>query len=83
MHPVTLVCWSCGKEQSGTVNRLPQFAFELAYMALSLGWVGVMDLHHSRSLVFCSTSCRDAQRTKRGTFRARPIKLSVRGNHEP
>lgn len=78
-HPVTLVCWSCGKEKHGTVNRLPQFAFEVAGMAKDLGWVGAMDTYHGRSLVFCSTACRDAQVTKRGTFRLRPRPCKPQG----
>lgn len=67
-----LVCWSCGKSTPIWISAAPTFAFEVASWAKNVGWVGVIDTEHSRSLVFCSTDCSDAQRRKDGRFRLRP-----------
>ena len=49
---ITLVCWQCGVKKDITVDGPPQFAFELAAAADAVGWKGVIDLEHSRSMVF-------------------------------
>lgn len=68
---IFLKCWTCGAEQACEIHQL-QFAFELAAAARDVGWIGVIDSFNSRSLVFCSTGCLDAQTTKRGRIRKYP-----------
>ena len=71
-HCCALRCWACGQTVEIETAGPPQFAFELAGWAKDVGWIGVLDMEHSRSLVFCSQGCVDAAKTKRGTFRLRP-----------
>lgn len=67
-----LKCWHCGKEKCIEVTGPPQFAFEVAGWANDVGMLGVMDMKHGRSLVFCDHACSNAEKTKDGSFRARP-----------
>jgi hypothetical protein len=55
-------------------NREPRFSFELVEIANEAGMLGVFDMVHSRSLVFCNKECADNQKTKNGTYRLRPKK---------
>lgn len=71
---VTLKCWACGKTVDIETNGPPQFAYEVACWADDVGWRGVLDLEHSRSLVFCSDGCRDGSKKKDGSYRLRPKK---------
>jgi hypothetical protein len=73
-HPCNLACWTCGKKQAIVMRQAPQFAFEVATAANDIGWIGVLDLPHSRSLVFCSNECCDKAKLKSGEFRKRPPK---------
>ena len=68
----TLVCWSCKAEKQIEVAAPPMFAFEVAGWAQDVGWKGVVDIQHGRSVVFCSDECKAHQTTKAGTLRARP-----------
>ena len=70
-YACSLACWTCGKTAAIKVSARPQFAFEVAGWAKDIGWLGVLDMDHSRSLVFCSHECCEKAKTKRGTFRAR------------
>lgn len=67
----TLVCWSCKAERHIEVAGPPMFAFDVAGWAQDVGWKGVMDLKHGRSVVFCGDECLAYQTTKNGTLRAR------------
>jgi len=73
MQNMTLKCFNgkCDKAISLEINRLPQFSFELVEIAQRVGWVGVFDFPHSRSLVFCSKECDDATQLKNGGYRKR------------
>ena len=66
---IILACWSCGTKQGVEVSQKPYFAYELALIARDVGWVGVLDPAHSRSLVFCSDECLQKQLKKDGTIR--------------
>jgi len=72
-----LKCFTCGKLAHIETECPPQFAFEVANWAKDIGWVGVIDMYHSRSLVFCSESCCEKAKTKKGTFRLRSPKVST------
>ena len=41
-------------------------------IANSIGMKGVLDIEHSRSLVFCNDTCANAEKKKNGSFRLRP-----------
>jgi hypothetical protein len=69
----TIVCWTCGGKR-GVIGQHPQFAFELAFIADMVGWVGVIDAPHHRSLVFCNKACLERAKTRKGTMRLRPPK---------
>lgn len=71
-HRCTLRCWACGKTVEIETNGPPQFAFEVMGWAKDVGWIGIIDLKHSRSLVFCSQPCVELAKTKRASFRLRP-----------
>ena len=71
---ITLVCFNCGHKHNIVINREPRFAFELVEIANEAGMLGVFDLAHGRSLVFCNHECADNQKTKNGSFRVRPKK---------
>lgn len=72
VYEITLKCWNCGKTKDILVSSPPQFAFELADIANKAEMYGVLDMQHSRSLVFCNEECAEQQKTKKGTFRVRP-----------
>lgn len=72
MVQCVLRCWACGKEIKVGVDAPPQFAVDLVKLAQAAGWVGVIDMDHLRSLVFCSLDCVHSAQTKRGSFRRRP-----------
>jgi len=76
MGKLTLVCWSCGNKKDVEVNQPPMFAFELANIANKNGMLGIIDMYHRRSLVFCNDKCKSDQMTKNGTIRVRPKKLT-------
>jgi hypothetical protein len=76
-YACSLACWVCGKTVEIEVFAPPQFAFEVAGWAKDIGWVGVLDIDHGRSLVFCSNDCCEKAKTKRGAFRARPPRHNV------
>ena len=73
-HKCALRCWTCGKSIDIVTSDSPKFAFDLVQWALDIGWVGVFDMAHRRSLVFCSDGCCENAKTKRGTFRVHPPK---------
>lgn len=73
-----LVCWSCGERREIEVEREPRFAYEVASWANDVGWVGILDMERSRSLVFCSDACLNRQRTKDGRIRVRPLAAAAR-----
>lgn len=66
-----LTCWHCGKTTCIEVQGPPQFAFEVAGWANDVGMLGVLDMKHRRSLVFCNRACADAETTRSGDFRVR------------
>lgn len=70
---ITLVCWHCDARLSVHLERPPRFGFELADIANKAGWHGDIDLNRKRALVFCCKEHADAEKTKKGVFRARPI----------
>jgi hypothetical protein len=70
-YKITLVCFNCGEKKDIIVNRPPRFGFELVQMANESGMYGVIDMKHSRSLVFCNKNCADNQKTKNGNYRVR------------
>jgi len=72
----TLKCFSCGKEQVIEHQASFQFGFEIAKTAQDIGWVGVIDHVHQRSVVFCSDDCLHEQRTKNGGIRLHTKALS-------
>ena len=80
---LTLVCWSCGEKLAIEVNRAPAFAFELASLATQAGWIGVIDLEHYRSLVFCCKDHETREIKKNGSFRLRPKKHMPRTQCQP
>ncbi len=75
MFDATLVCWTCQKKQAVTMPAPPTFGFELIKAAQDVGWIGAMDTHRRRALIFCSDACDKAARTKDGFYRARPPKI--------
>lgn len=77
---IALRCWHCGKTTVIDVQEPPQFAFQIAGWADDIGWRGHIDMHHGRSLVFCSNEHADAERTKAGHFRRRPMRHNAGGN---
>jgi hypothetical protein len=70
---ITLVCWHCDALLSVTLDRPPRFGFELADAANKAGWYGAIDLNRNRALVFCCKEHSEAEKTKKGVFRACPI----------
>jgi hypothetical protein len=77
-HCCALRCWACSRTVEIETAGPPQFAFEVAGWAKSVGWIGVIDHQYSRSLVFCSQACLDLCKTKRGTLRLRPpLNISI------
>jgi len=74
-YQCNLKCWSCGKTQPIEVDVPPRFAFEVVGMANDIGWHGVIDMEHHRSLVFCSEVCVEMAKKKDGGFRVRPSKV--------
>jgi hypothetical protein len=74
-HPVTLVCWTCGRKKAIETDGPPQLAVQLVSWAIDVGWLGTIDMDHNRGLVFCSEDCRDAAKTKTGSFRIYPPKV--------
>ena len=80
VYEITLKCWNCGQTKNVLVNHPPQFAYELASIAHESGMYGVIDMYHSRSLVFCNEECANNQKTKKGTFRLRPKKIKTKEN---
>ena len=70
---ITLVCWHCQKEIYVEVDNLPQFGFELVGIANQSGWHGAFDTRRWRALVFCCKEHAEAEKTKKGVFRAWPI----------
>lgn len=73
MNKATLKCFHCGKEQEVCFEGNIAFAFQLVQMANEVGMLGVIDNYHSRGLVFCDEDCLNAEKTKKGTIRLRPI----------
>jgi len=74
-YGITLVCFNCGKKVEGVINQSIQFAFELADIANKAGMLGIFDMYHARTLVFCNQECADNQKTKSGQYRVRAKKL--------
>ena len=74
---IGLVCWSCGRGTPIEVDQPPRLACEVASWANDVGWIGFLDMEHSRALVFCSRECFERQKTKRGTLRLRPVKVEA------
>jgi hypothetical protein len=63
---LNLECWTCRNKVPIIVSEPPQFAHEIAGWANDVGWVGAIDSHWNRSLIFCCEGCRDKARTKDG-----------------
>jgi hypothetical protein len=61
-----LRCARCGLCQAVEGTHQPAFAFEVAYAANDIGWKGILDILHNRSVVFCSQECFDASLNKDG-----------------
>lgn len=74
MHEIVLICWSCGKRK-GVLSPPIRFGFELILKVQNAGWIGADDCIRQRVLIFCSSACEDAQRTKAGPFRLRPRRV--------
>ena len=74
---ISLSCWTCRKSIDVEVPGPPQFAFEVAGWANDVGWIGTIDLRRYRSLVFCSSDCQCAAKTKAGHYRARRLALPL------
>lgn len=73
MNKATLKCFHCGKEKDVCFEGNITFAFQLVQMANEAGMLGVIDNYHCRGLVFCNKDCLEAEKTKKGTIRLRPI----------
>lgn len=77
---ITLKCAACGAlAQLERPN--PQLAVELAAWALEVGWHPRCGCSRAGSFVrlFCSLRCADANLTKQGTLRIRPVKVLPEG----
>ncbi len=70
---ISFFCWHCGALLLFETNVLPRFGFEVADIANKAGWYGAIDLNRKRALVFCCKEHAEAEKTKKGVFRARPI----------
>ena len=70
---ISFFCWHCGALLLFETNVLPRFGFEVADIANKAGWHGDIDLNRKRALVFCCKEHAEAEKTKKGVFRARPI----------
>lgn len=64
-------CWCCGKE-AGVSGPAPLMGFHLLEAANAAGFIGILDHHGGRSLVFCSDDCLQKCVTKKGNIRFRP-----------
>lgn len=73
MNMITLKCFHCGKKQDVFYDGSISFAFQLINIANKAGMVGVVDNYHNRVVVFCNEECLNAEKTKKGTIRLRPI----------
>jgi hypothetical protein len=78
MGEFTLVCWSCSNKVFVSGVRHPQYAMDLVVITNKVGWVGVIDLNRSRTLVFCSDECKKAAKTKKGWYRKYSPRLRQR-----
>lgn len=76
MFEITLKCFDCGAKKDIIVESPPTFAFELVKIAKDAGMIGTLDIAHGRTLVFCNDECCNNSKTKKGTFRIRPRKVS-------
>ena len=63
---IDLVCWTCRKKAPIVVDQPPQMAIHVAGWANDVGWVGSIDSHWKRTLVFCCDSCKERAKTKDG-----------------
>lgn len=71
---IALVCWHCDARLYVDANSPPRWSgFELADIANKAGWYGAIDSNRNRALVFCCKEHAEAEKTKKGVFRARPI----------
>jgi len=68
-----LVCWHCDARLFTYSNKTPRLGFYLADIANKAGWYGAIDLNRNRALVFCCKEHAEAEKTKKGVFRARPL----------
>ena len=79
MIPLGLRCWQCGKTKDVLTNRPPLFAVDLISMAKEAGWIGVVDMFHGRSLIFCTHECHGKAKKKDGSYRKRPLVEKTEG----
>lgn len=75
MPGIVIECATCQEKIGLEVSRIPQFGFELFDIASKADWFPVMDMGHSRVVVFCCDDCYKKQLTKKGTLRARLLKI--------
>jgi hypothetical protein len=75
MNSIILVCWTCGKKLPVKFEGKIDLGIDFAIITNNAGWVGAIDMVHSRTLAFCSEGCRNAAKKKDGTYRKYPRKL--------
>lgn len=71
MASLTLRCWCCGKE-ARVEGPIQSLGLNLLEEARKAGFLGVLDHHYKRLLVFCSDECLGMCKTKHGTIRLQP-----------
>lgn len=52
-----LICFTCRKGKAIQLEHFPALPSCVAIEANKHGWIGVIDMIHTRSLVFCSVAC--------------------------
>lgn len=70
---ISFFCWHCGALLLFETNVLPRLGFEIYDIVNKAGWYGAIDSNRNRVLVFCCKEHAEAEKTKKGVFRARPI----------
>jgi hypothetical protein len=63
-----LRCWHCKASLVVYTSELPQDPLTVADDADLHGWLSVVDMPHTRVLVFCSKECKEEVKLKDGSY---------------